>query len=35
MKKLILLITMVSFTLQAQNLTVSSGTSFTVVSAWI
>jgi len=30
MKKLILLITMVSFTLQAQNLTVSSGTSFTV-----
>ncbi len=30
MKKLILLITMVSFTLQAQNLTVSSGKSFTV-----
>ena len=30
MRKLILLITMVSFTLQAQNLTVSSGTSFTV-----
>lgn len=30
MKKLTLLITMVSFTLQAQNLTVSSGKSFTV-----
>jgi hypothetical protein len=33
MKKLILLITLVSFTVQAQDLTVSSGKSFTVGEA--
>ena len=30
MRKLILLITLVSFTLQAQNITVASGKSFTI-----